>query len=82
MIEISAAQDDTLLILTKSPVCGAWTKRPSPMYMPTWPGWSAVPLLPGMNSRSPGRIWLSSLTGMPAEIWSQVLRGILTPAVP
>ena len=33
---------------TRVPVCGAWMKRPSPMYMPTWP-------TPSKKTRSPGR---------------------------
>jgi hypothetical protein len=66
MIEIWLAHWEILVILTTSPVCGAWISRPSPMAMPTWPGWSGVPLLPGMNSRSPGWIWPGSVTAVPA----------------
>jgi hypothetical protein len=66
MMEIWLAHWETWEILTTSPVCGAWISRPSPMAMPTCPGWSGVPLLPGMNSRSPGWIWLTSVTAVPA----------------
>src|SRR5256885_16534675 len=48
--------------------------------MPTWPGASMVPSAPGTNTRSPGRSWPRSATGVPAWNWSLLVRGRLTPA--
>src|SRR5438067_11721187 len=62
------------------PVVGASMIRPLPRYMPTWPGASLVPSAPGTNTRSPGRSWVMSGTGVPAWNCSLLVRGRLTPA--
>src|SRR5437764_891878 len=48
--------------------------------MPTWPGAVMVPSAPGTNTRSPGRSWPRSATGVPAWNCSEAVRGRLTPA--
>src|SRR5262245_31335273 len=60
-----------LEILTTSPVCGACTKFPPPMYRPTWPS-------PSKKTRSPGSSW-SRATGVPYEYWAAALCGSETP---
>jgi hypothetical protein len=74
------AQAETGVILTVSPVRGAWTRSPSPMYMPTWPGALGVPVLPGMKIRSPRRSWPGVGTATPMRTCSMVVRGMATPA--
>src|SRR6266704_4138975 len=48
--------------------------------MPTWPGACMDPSVPGTNTRSPGRSWPRSATGVPAWNCSAEFRGRLTPA--
>src|SRR5258708_3338878 len=48
--------------------------------MPTCPGAVMVPSGPGTNTRSPGRSWAMSGTGVPAWNWSWEVRGGVIPA--
>jgi hypothetical protein len=65
-------------IFTTSPVVGAWTIRPLPMYIPTW--WIEVQSLRSVpkNSRSPGSSLLIGTWGR-AWYWSLETRGRFTP---
>ncbi|RAO62048.1 Fibroin heavy chain [Micromonospora saelicesensis] len=65
----------TTEILTTSPVVGACTILPLPMYMPTW--WIVVQLLPeAKKSRSPGSSALcGTVRPRVAAYWSRETRG-------
>ena len=70
-----AVKDVNVTTRTTSPVRGALTTRPDPTYIPTCPGAARVPSVPGVRTRSPGRIPAAEL-GVPSRTCCVVTRPI------